>query len=273
MLTDYREIAQPAYFGRGSVHVGPPLLRDGSVNAPGWPARVPGMALQMPPGRPLGNARRLDVTPKLTSLNVSAWDSRGSVTVDGVTLALDLYGHGGANLAIALGGPHTQTAGAPREDIVHVSRAALPAGSMIFARHLIDTNLPVTCEPSWTTWAEGVHWRRTPHGPLILAGARGPDGASIRLAYTSAGGSEDIAGAYRIGEMSLIYIGINRYGHTPVQFECYRASVASVDAMPLISESTGVISLTINLMPVRFGGHDIRWYRRMDGAHIAGAHA
>ncbi|WP_175716541.1 hypothetical protein [Burkholderia anthina] len=273
MLTDYRAIDSPAYFGRGAVHIGAPLRRDGTVDALGWPQRPAGSALQLPPGRPIGNARRLDVTPELTSLNVSAWDSRDRTIVDGVAVTLELYGHGGANLALALGSPHTQVVGTPYEDVVQVNLAAMPAGSMLFTRQLVDIDLPVSCEPSWTTWTEGVHWVRTAYGALVLTGCSGPSNGSIRITYTSAGGAEDQAGTYRVREMSLTYAGINRYDRSPVRLDCYRSSIATIDGMPLISESIGVITLTINLLPVRFARGDIRWYRRVNGAHIAGAYA
>ncbi|WP_175872037.1 hypothetical protein [Burkholderia sp. BCC0397] len=273
MLTDYQAIYSPAYFGRGAVHVGRPLRGDGSVDALGWQQRAAGSALQLPPGRPIGNARRLDVTPQLTRLNVSAWDATDNTIVDGVTLALELYGHGGANLAVALGSSHSQAVGTRHDDVIQVSHAAMPAGSMLFTRHLVDVNFPVICQPSWTTWEEGVHWTRTEHGPQILVGSSGPSGASIQVSYTSAGGAEEVSGSYRIGEMSLAYAGINRYDRSAVRLDCYRASIASVDGMPMISESIGVVTLTFNLMPVRFGRGDLRWYRRITGTHMAGAYA
>ncbi|MDN7533864.1 hypothetical protein [Burkholderia orbicola] len=273
MLTDYRAIYSPAYFGRGAVHVGPPLRGDGSVGALGWQRRATGAALQLPPGRPIGNVRRLDVTPQLTRLNVSAWDETDNTIVDGVTIALEVYGHGGANLALALGCPHTQAVGTRRSDVIQVSQAAMPAGSMLFTQHLVDVNFPVTCRPSWTTWQEGVHWRRTEHGPEVLVGCSGPSGASIEITYTTGGGAEETSGSFRIGEMSLAYAGINRYDRSAIRLECYRASLASVDGMPLVSESIGVITLTINLLPVRFGRGDVRWYRRVSGTHMAGAYA
>ncbi|HDR9585258.1 TPA: hypothetical protein QDC22_007508 [Burkholderia stabilis] len=273
MLTDYRAIHSPAYFGRGTVHVGPPLRGDGSVGALGWSQRAAGSSLQLPPGRPIGNVRRLDVQPQLTRLNVSPWDEGENTIVDGVTLALELYGHGGANLAMALGSAHTQAVGARRVDVVHVDRATMPAGSMLFTRHLVDVHFDVACRPSWTTWTEGEHWIRTEHGPQILVGCSGPSGGSIQMSYTSAGGAEDVSGNYRIGEMSLVYAGINRYDRSAERLDCYRASIASVDGMPLISESIGVVTLSINLLPVRFGRGDVRWYRRVSGAHMAGAYA
>lgn len=273
MLTDYRAIYSPAYFGRGAVHVGAPLRGDGSVGALGWQQRAAGSALQLPPGRPIGNVRRLDVTPQLTRLNVSAWDQTDSTIVDGVTVALELYGHGGSNLAMALGCPHEQVVGRPYSDVVEVNQAAMPAGSMLFTRQLVDVNFPVTCQPSWTTWEEGVHWERSAHGPRMLIGCSGPTNGSIQISYTSTGGAEDQAGAYRIGEMSLAYAGINRYDRSAVRLDCYRASIATVDGMPMISESIGVVTLTLNLLPVRFGRSDIRWYRRLNETHMAGAYA
>lgn len=273
MVTDFQAIYSPAYFGRGAVHVGAPLRGDGAVGALGWPQRAAGSALQLPPGRPIGNARRLDVTPQLTQLNVSAWDSSDRTIVDGITLALELYGHGGANLAMALGSPHAQAVGTRHSDVVHVSQAAMPAGSMLFTSHLVDVNFSVTCRPSWTTWTEGQHWVRTAHGPKMLVGANGPSGASVEISYMAAGGAEEIAGSHRVGEMSLTYAGMNRYDRSAVRLDCYRASIATIDSMPLISESIGVITLTLNLFPVRFGRGDIRWYRRVSGAHMAGAYA
>ncbi len=273
MMTDAQAIYSPAYFGRGAVHVGAPLLGDGAVGALGWPQRAAGSALQLPPGRPIGNARRLDVTPQLTQLNVSSWDSGDRAIVDNVTLALELYGHGGANLAMALGSPHEQAVGTRHDDVIHVSQAAMPAGSMLFTRHLVDVNFPVTCQPSWTNWIEGQHWIRSEHGVQVLVGCSGPTGSSIQISYMASGAADEIAGAHRVGEMSLTYAGINRYDRSPIRLECYRASIATVDSMPLISESIGVITLTINLYPVRFGRRDIRWYRRMNGAQMAGAYA
>lgn len=273
MLTDFQAIYSPAYFGRGAVHIGAPLRGDGSVGALGWPRQVVGPTPQLPPGRQVGNARRLDLTPQITQLNASAWDVSDRTLVNGVTMVLELYGHGGANLAMALGSPHLQAVGARHDDDIPVSQAAMPAGSMLFTRHLVDVNFPVTCEPSWTTWVEGQHWIRTEHGPRVLVGCSGPNNGSIHVSYTASGGAEENDGAYRIGEMSIAYAGVNRYDRSAVRLDCYRASIASVDGMPLISESIGVVALTINLLPVRFGRSDIRWYRRIGGAHLAGAYA
>ncbi|WP_186047598.1 hypothetical protein [Burkholderia gladioli] len=273
MLTDYQAIRSPAYFGRGAIHVGAPLRADGSAAAQDWPQRKPGSPLQLPPGLPLGNARRLDVTPQLTALNTSAWDSRDRSIVAGVSIAVELYGHGGSNLALALGSPHSQAAGRKRTDVVGVSQAPMPAGTMLFTSHLVDTSFPVFCKPSWTDWTEGTHWIPTAHGPLVLTGRSGPVHGTVEITYTSAGSSEEVDGAYRPREMSLVYAGVNRYDGSAVRLECYRATVASADAMPLISESIGVIGLTINLMPVWPGDDQVLWYRRVAGAHIAGAYA
>ncbi|WP_186131967.1 hypothetical protein [Burkholderia gladioli] len=273
MLTDYQAIRSPVYFGRGAVHISAPFRADGSVAAKDWPDRSPGAPLQLPPGRPLGNARRLDVTPQLTALNTSAWDPRERMLTSGITLAVELYGHGGANLAMALGSPEAQAVGGRRTDVISVSQAAIEAGSMLFTSHLVDTSFPVTVTPSWAEWQEGTHWRATEHGPLMLIGASGPSRASIEITYTVAGGAEEIHGAYRVREMSLTYAGINRYDSAAVRLECYRATLASVEAMPMISDAAGVISLSINLLPVRLGQDNVLWYRRIAGPQIAGAYA
>lgn len=259
---DYQAIHNPAYFGRGRVHFGAPMR-------PTEPAGVDVLA----PGRFVGNARTLSVEPSYSVLDTLAWDTRSNLVLQGMTARVELYGHGGENLSAALNGVRIQSVGAPHVEALQVGRLTLPADSMLYARRMIDLTRPVHVTPSWGSWSEGVHWERTPFGIRLLAGFSGPVSGSITLAYTSAGGAEQIdAATIQAGELSIVYTGVNRADGSAVRVDCYRCRPASDGAMAVVSEAAGIIALSLNILPVRVVPGLTRWYRSTRAPYLAGNH-
>ena len=115
-LGQYEQEHNPHYLGRGMLYAGL-AMRD-------W-------ATGMPPGRRLGNASGLVVNPSVRRLRTSPWDSRSNAVLDGVSVSVQLYGHGAANLAMALDAQRIGTASA-RTTPVDVVGLQLPAGSMLW---------------------------------------------------------------------------------------------------------------------------------------------
>lgn len=277
-MPDYDALHNPHYFGRGRVHFTAPLRPDGAVNTQAYGGRwgdnwaslpaTPGV-LRLPPGRFVGNARGLTVLPQVERANVSDWDTRDSVIVQGVEATLTLYGHGAQNLADALHALRTQVAGSPLTEQFATSRASVEAGSMIFTRHLADLEQPFTVTPSWTTWTEGVHWEREAFGLRLLAGFSGPVGSTLAVSYTPEGGADTLEVLGNTGiELGLVYAGVNRADGAPVRLDCYRATPLLGDGMQAISEAAGTVALKFNLRPVLPApAGPARWCRLLRGAH------
>lgn len=257
---DYQAIHNPAYFGRGRVRFGAPMR-------PLEPDGVDHLA----PGRFLGNAKTLAIEPQLTAVDTSAWDDRSNLVLHGMTARLELYGHGGDNLSAALSGARVQSVGTTLNETVHVGHLSLPADSMLYTRHMIDATRPISVVPSWTSWVEGVHWERCAFGVRLMAGFSGPVSGSIDLAYTCAGGAEEVSAAtVQAAELSLVYSGWNRADGTAMRLECYRCRSALDGGLSVISEAAGLIALSINILPVRIAPGVTRWYRTMRAPFIAG---
>jgi len=266
----------PHYFGRGKVHFTAPLRADGSVNLTAYGARwgdnwavlpnPPGV-LRMPPGRFVGNARGLVITPETTRLNTSAWDSRPNIIVNNVTAALSLYGHGAQNLADALHASRGQVASSTISEQFACSRAGVEAGSMIFVRHTVDVRQPVTVSPSWATWTEGVEFQREPFGVRMLQGWSGPVGATLAIAYVPEGSADSLEALQTPGlELGLVYTGINRADGAPVRMDCYRAQPQLDGGISPISEQAGAVNLKFVLKPVQpTPATAPRWYRVLRG--------
>lgn len=268
----------PHFFSRGTVHFTAPLRADGGVNSTAYSARwgdnwdalppTPAGVLRMPPGRFVGNARGLAITPDVTRLNTSAWDSRSNLVVNGVTAAISLFGHGAQNLADALHARRTQVSGSPVSEPFGCSRASVEAGAMFFVRHTVDLAQPVSVFPSWATWTEGVHWQREAFGIRLLQGFSGPVGASLTIGYVPEGRAESLEAFQTPGlELGLVYVGINRADNAPVRLDCYRAQPLLDGSMTPISEQAGEVTLKFNLKPVRpvSNGAPARWYRMARG--------
>ncbi|WP_238913810.1 hypothetical protein [Achromobacter insolitus] len=259
---DYQEIHNPCYFGRGRVHFGAPLQ----------PMEPDGVD-RLPPGRFIGNARTFSIEPQVDALETTAWDTRSNLVVRGIAGRLELYGHGGANLAAVLNGTHIEAVGLAREDVVPTSRLSLPADSMLFTQRMIDPTRDVRVRPSWISWTEGVHWARESYGVRLLAGFSAPSGSSISLEYTSAGGAQEISGAATpASELSVVYTGINRADGAATRVEAYRCRPALDGGISVISDGAGVLVLSLNILPVRVSVGTTRWYRAMRAPHIAGHH-
>lgn len=277
-MPDYDAIHNPCYFGRGKVHFTAPLRPDGAVNMQAYGGRwgdnwasvpaTPGV-LRLPPGRFVGNARGLTVLPQVERANVSDWDTRDNVIVQGVEASLTLYGHGAQNLADALHALRTQVAGSPLTEQFATSRASVEAGSMIFTRHLVDLAQPFSVTPSWTVWTEGVHWEREAFGVRLLSGFSGPVGSTLAVGYTPEGGADTLEALGSTGiELGLVYAGVNRATGQPVRLDCYRAQPLLSEGVQAISETAGAVTLKFNLRPVRPStATRASWYRVLRGAY------
>ena len=276
---DYDAVNNPHYYGRGRVQFTAPLKVDGTVNPLGYGARwgnnwsalpaTPGDLL-MPPGRFVGNAKGLEILPQVERANVSAWDAGSSLIVQGVEASLTLHGHGAQNLADALHAVRSQAVASARTDRFATGRASVEAGSMIFTRHLVDMDLPVTVAPSWADWTEGVEWVREAFGVRLLCGFSSPVGSTLAVSYTPEGGAESLEALTSTGiELGLVYTGTNRADGSAVRLDCYRATPLLNDALRPISESAGAVTLKFQLKPVlALPDTRPRWYRVLRGQQV-----
>ncbi|MCL1962364.1 MAG: hypothetical protein FWG56_11480 [Desulfovibrionaceae bacterium] len=259
----------PCYFGRGKLHVSAPLRADGTQGVEGAQPLLPAGELRLPPGRFVGNAKGLSIVPQLARLATSAWDARDNLIVQAVEATVQLYGHGGANLALALQALRSRPGSVPVTERHAVSRANVEAGSMLFVRHLVDVRQPVTVTPSWTTWTEGMGWEREAFGVRLLAGFAGPVGGHIDIAYTPEGSAESLDAFGADGrELGLSYTGLNAHDGRPVRLDCWRAAPALDGGVQPISESAGTLTLKFALRPVRAPQQDRpAWFRMQRGQY------
>lgn len=226
----------PHYLGRGMLYAGP-SMRD-------W-------ATGMPPGRRLGNASGLVVTPDVRRLRTSPWDSRSNAVVDGVSVSVQLFGYGAANLAMALNARRQAVASAPITTTVDVSGLLLPAGSMLWTPHQVDCQQAVRVLPSWTTWTEGIQWRRADWGIELLHGLAGPQDATVRITSTAENSAEQLdAAAGGDMEIGLAYAGVNAIDGKPVRLQCYRCRPLLEGGLTLLEQSTSSMRLNLQLRPV-----------------------
>jgi hypothetical protein len=283
-LSWYDHAHNPHYYGRGKLHVGAPLRADGTQAVEGSEPLQAGAApsggsepreagsvgaLLLPPGRFVGNAHAFSVVPTATRLATSAWDSRDNTIVQSVEATVTLYGHGGANLALALQALRSRPASWPVTEHHAVSRASMEAGSMVFVRSLIDVQQPVTVTPSWTTWTEGVEWAREAFGIRLLCGFAGPVGGTIDIRYTPEGGAEALETFGADGaELGIVYTGVNQADNCPVRLDVYRAAPVLDGGVQPISESAGTLTLKFALRPVRtLPDNKPAWFRLLRGAY------
>jgi hypothetical protein len=161
----------------------------------------------------------------------------------------------------------SQAVASPRTDTFATGRASVEADSMIFTRHLVDMDLPVTVTPSWATWAEGVEWVREAFGVRLLCGFSGPVGSTLAIGYTPEGGAEGLEALTATDiEMGLVYTGTNRADGSPVRLDCYRATPLLTDALRPISDAAGAVTLKFQLKPVlALPDMRARWYRVLHG--------
>jgi len=260
---DYQDIYNPHYYGRGRVHFGAPML----------PYAADGVDL-LPPGRFVGNVRTFTITPDLEPVRTLAWDTRSNLVLRSITARLELYGHGGDNLAMALAGTHVQAVGTAQRDVIRIDRVSLPAESMLFTSAFMDVNWPVEVRPSWTDWSEGTHWERAACGIRLMQGASGPSGGTIEIRYTSVGGALHVEGSSTHAcEISIGYVGINRTDQAQVRVDCYRCRPALDGEISVISSEVGILAISLNILPVQTAPGVTRWYRSMRAPYLAGHHA
>lgn len=274
-LDDFTATYNPHYLGRGAVYFGPPLRPDGSVNMSAygrrwgnnWPAAVAGQ-LHVPPGRFVGNARSLSIQPEVRRLETSAWDERGNMLVESVQASIVLYGHGAQNLADAMHAHVSRASSQPATDVVNTGQASFDAGSMLFTRHMIDTQQPIIVTPSWTSWSEGADWQRRHFGIELMSGVSCPVGSAIEIRYTPEGSATVMEGLVNPGlELGLTYAGVNRVDQRPASAWCYRCAPAIESALQTISDAAGTITLQFTLKPVRLPGASTAWYRLRRGQY------
>lgn len=270
-----QETYNPHYLGRGAVYFGAPLRPDGSVNetaygrrwGTNWPEPKPGQ-LHVPPGRFIGNARSLAISPEVRRLATSAWDERSNLLVESVQASIVLYGHGAQNLADAMHASVLRTSSQPAVDVVSTGLASFDAGCMLFTRHMIDTQQPITVTPSWTVWVEGEHWQRRHFGVELLGGVSCPSGSQVEIRYTPEGSASFMEGLSNPGlELGLTYAGINRINHHPASAWCYRCAPSLESALQPLSDAVGTITLQFTLKPVRLPGAKTAWYRIRRGQY------
>lgn len=226
------------------------------------PARPCGdWATGLPPGRRLGNAFGLVVTPNVRRLRTSPWDGRSNAVIDGVSVSVQLYGHGAANLAMALNAQRLATASTRITTTVDVSGLLLPAGAMLWTPHKVDCEQAVQVAPSWAAWSEGVEWRRSDWGIELLQGIAGPPGATVRITSTSEGRSEQLDAATGGDiELGLAYAGTNLIDGKPVRLQCYRCRPLLDGGLTLLDQSTSSIRLNLQLRPVPRTNGPAAWY-------------
>jgi hypothetical protein len=279
-LGQYEDARNPHHVGRGRVFFTPPLLPTGGVNMDAygrrwgnnWPSSpdIPGDP-RMAPGRFVGNARGLVVRPSLRRLRTSPWDTRGNAVIDSIAASLTLYGHGAANLSDALHGLRLQHAAHETTEQVRTGAATIEAGSMLFTRHLVDMSKPVEVTPSWSTWTEGVHWRREAFGVLLLAGMSAPESARIDIRYTPEGSSDELQVFGNLGlELGLVYVGPNVIDGRMTRLELFRARPELGDGLQPLGDGVSTLTLNFNLQPVSSAaGRPAEWLRTTRGAYTA----
>ncbi len=272
----YLEEHNPHYLGRGEVHFTAPLLPGGGVNMAAygarWGANWPAQSseLRLPPGRFVGNARALTITPSVRRLRTSPWDTRDNLVVDAVTASLVLHGHGVRNLADALHAARTRPDSHQASQTIYTGRASVEAGCMLFTRHLIDLGQPVVVEPSWAEWQEDVHWRRTPHGILVLMGFSGPIGSQIQIRYAPEGSVESLDALTAPGiELGISYAGTNVVDGKPVRLDAWRCRPVLDGGFSPLNESINTITLNFTIQPVRPSADVTGWYRVLRGHYKA----
>ena len=276
-LGQYESARNAAHVGRGRVFFGPPLLPTGGVNptaygrswGTNWPAtpEVPG-ELRMAPGRFVGNGRGLSVQPTLQRLNTLAWDRRGNALVDSVAASLTLYGHGAANLAVALHGLRRQYAGTAITETVRTAGAVLQAGCMLFTQHLVDAGQPMRVEPTWSTWTEGVHWQREAFGVRLLAGMSAPQGSSIAIRYTPEGSAEEVQALGNVAlELGVVYVGVNALDGRATRLELFRVRPDLGGPMQPLADGFSTLTLNFSLQPVRSATGRTEWFRSTRGSY------
>ncbi|WP_304350075.1 hypothetical protein [Comamonas testosteroni] len=245
-LGQYEQEHNPHYLGRGMLYAGP-AMRD-------W-------ATGMPPGRRLGNASGLVVTPDVRRLRTSPWDSRSNAVLDGVAVSVQLYGHGAANLAMALNAQRLATASARITTTVDVSGLLLPAGAMLWTPHQVDLQQAVQAVPSWANWTEGTEWRRADWGIELLQGIFAPQGATVRITSTAENSAEQLdAGNGGDPEIGLAYAGINKADGKPMRLQCYRCRPLLDAGLTLLDQAASSIRLTLQLRPVHRIDRPAAWY-------------
>ncbi|CAM4353507.1 Chaperone protein ClpB [Comamonas aquatilis] len=253
-LGQYEQEYNPHYLGRGMLYAGP-AMRD-------W-------ATGMPPGRRLGNASGLVVTPDVRRLRTSPWDGRSNAVINGVSVSVQLYGHGAANLAMALNAQRLATASAPITTTVDVSGLLLPAGAMLWTPHQVDCRQAVLAVPSWSAWTEGVQWRRADWGIELLQGIAAPQGATVRITSTAENSAEQLdAGSGGDMEIGLAYAGINLTDRKPVRLQCYRCRTVLDGGLTLLEQSASSIRLTLQLRPVPRQDRPAAWFDLARAAYI-----
>lgn len=245
-LGQYEQEHNPHYLGRGMLYAGP-AMRD-------W-------ATGMPPGRRLGNAFGLVVTPNVRRLRTSPWDGRSNAVLDGVSVSVQLYGHGAANLAMALNAQHFGLSSHRIMTSIDVSGLSLPAGAMLWTPHQIDCSQVVEAEPSWASWAEGVEWRRADWGIELLQGISAPLGATVEVTSVSESSTARLDAANGDDkELGLVYAGLNTADYKPVRLECYRCRPLLDGGLTLLDQSASSIRLNLQLRPVPRVNGNAAWY-------------
>lgn len=267
----------PHYFGRGRLHFGAPLNAVGAVDASddaswgaNWPAVAPALGgmLVMSPGRFVGNARSLTLTPVIERLNVPAYDSGDSDVVQEINGSIVLMAHGARNLGDLMRSLPHQSAGNTRVDRVSTGAASLDAESMLFTAEVIDLTQPVTVTPSWTDWDEGVHWERSALGVRLLQGMSGPAGSHVDVQYVTEGDAYWLEAFERSRvTVGIVFAGVNLFDGKPARVDCYRAEIRPDEDFEVISQAAGEIRLSFRLQPVRpFAPKRPRWFRIMRGS-------
>jgi hypothetical protein len=268
------------YLGRGRVHFAPPLKATGAVNAAAYGAtwganaasfpNAPGV-LRMGPGRFVGNAKGVSITPQLDTLTTPDYTNSGfgetTDVVQGVEVAMSLYGFGMRNLVDMLRAARTQSVGGPASETFPTGDTNVESDSMIFSAQPIDLTRAIVLQPSWTTWTENVHWERDAFGVRLLVGFAGPSGSSVRLDYTIDGGADTIEALDQAQvEMGIVYVGTNIVDKRPIRADFYRAIAKPVDGLEMIPDGFAELKMTFTLKPVRVAGQPRpRWFRIMRG--------
>lgn len=209
------------------------------------------------------------ITPAIQRLNTSAWDTRSNLIVSGVDISVVLHGLGADNLAAALHGKRVRTLGKRVTETLSVGRANFNAGSILFVRHLVDTNQPAVVTPNWTGWARDIDWRVSAFGIELLHGCACPPGASIDVQYWPEGSTETIEAMQSpYTELGVSFAGINHVDRKPVRVDAYRCRPQLDSGLQPLGDATTTVTLKLSLLPVRSAVNaSAAWYRVLRGQH------
>lgn len=253
---------------RGRVHFIPPMNSStiGWGEAFDFPAGGENAKPYQPgPGRFIGNASGLDITPQIQTFSTpdmtdKGGSSCGASILESLSTSMTLNCFSVDNLKAILFADACITSDEPEQivgEVLDICGACLDCDDMIFfGCAMVDATAPIsiTIREANRNYSlrEGVDFMRTAMGVRMLKPLNVPaECCEVRATYTTCGGVVHLNGyTQQAIEVGVLYEGVNKVDGSVVILHIFRMRLTPGESFQFINESLNSVTVNAELLPV-----------------------